>query len=112
MMREGDVFGFLAQWHLPDTSRGFCTSDDGAPAVFLVAADGSEAVAETTAKDGRYRVSQSGPQRLWDVVEQMHRLWRDTGKPGFERFGLTATTAEQYVWLDDPDGPHRWPLTP
>lgn len=112
LMREGDVLGFLAQWHLPGVTRGHCTSENGESAIFLVAADGSEAVIETTAADGRYRVGQSGPRRLWDLVEAMHEFWQSAGRPGFNRFGLTATATEQYVWLDDPDNSHRWSLAP
>jgi len=112
LMREGDVLGFLAQWHLPGVTRGHCASEKGEPAIFLVAADGSEAVIETTAANDRYRVGQSGPRRLWDLVEAMHEFWQGVGRPGFDRFGLTATATEQYVWLDDPDNSHRWLLAP
>lgn len=37
----------------------------------------------------------------------MTAVWRE---PAANPSGLAATAAEQYVWLDDPDGPHRWPL--
>ncbi len=109
-LRAHGLFGFVVQWHLPDVSRGFGTSDDGQPTLYLFAPDGSEASIETEKTHGRYRVSQTGPRRLWDIVEQIHEFWQNAGQPRYDRFGLTATAAEQYVWLDDPDNPHRWPL--
>lgn len=27
-----------------------------------------------------------------------------------ERFGLTAAPERQWIWLDQPNGPHLWPL--
>ncbi|MGH3824510.1 MAG: hypothetical protein ACRDRA_17000 [Pseudonocardiaceae bacterium] len=32
-------------------------------------------------------------------------------QPGWERFGLTVRPAQQWVWLDCPDGDTRWTLT-
>jgi hypothetical protein len=42
------------------------TDDDGQPAVFLLARDGSRAEVATTATARGYPVRQYGPQRLWD----------------------------------------------
>jgi hypothetical protein len=57
-------------------------------------------------------VAQGGPQRLWDTVESCYALWRRLGEPNIEQFGVTAyhDDALQYVWLDHPDSPYRWPL--
>jgi hypothetical protein len=57
-------------------------------------------------------VAQGGPQRLWDTVESCYALWRRLSEPDVERFGVTAydDAALQYVWLDYPDSPYRWPL--
>jgi hypothetical protein len=110
-MREDNTLGFLAQCHLPGVSRGISTTDDGNPAIALIAPDGSEALIETHSTNGKYRVTQSGPRQLWGLIEQIHTLWHTLGQPGYERFGITATHTNQYVWLDHPQGPHRWPLT-
>jgi protein-L-isoaspartate(D-aspartate) O-methyltransferase len=60
---------------------------------------------------GRYRVAQTGPQRLWDTVEAAHALWLHLGRPRIERFGVTAhDTDHQYIWYDQPDSGYRWPL--
>ncbi|MGW7445431.1 methyltransferase domain-containing protein [Kitasatospora sp. NPDC054795] len=52
-----------------------------------------------------YEVYQSGPRNLWDEVETVWRWWNDRGRPGFDRFGLTVTSATHTVWLDSPDNP-------
>ncbi|MGH3427648.1 MAG: hypothetical protein ACRDQZ_08790, partial [Mycobacteriales bacterium] len=59
-----------------------------------------------------YPVAQGGPQRLWDTVESCHTLWRRLREPRVERFGVTAydDATLQYVWLDHPGSPYRWPL--
>ncbi|MDG9701400.1 hypothetical protein [Streptomyces sp. DH37] len=51
---------------------------------------------------------QSGPRRLWDETEAAHRRWRERGRPGYERFGLTVTPRGQRAWLDDPAD--SWPV--
>ncbi|NLU71434.1 methyltransferase domain-containing protein [Streptomyces sp. HNM0575] len=47
-----------------------------------------------------------GPLDPCDVYE----LWRCAGRPDRERYGLTVRDGVQWAWLDDPDGPHTWPL--
>ncbi|MDQ2879896.1 MAG: protein-L-isoaspartate(D-aspartate) O-methyltransferase [Actinomycetota bacterium] len=47
-------------------------------------------------------VSQLGPRRLWDEAEAAYDWWYDRGKPGPSRFGMTASTNTQTVWLDTP----------
>lgn len=71
----------------------------------LVAADGSTA---RTTSDGVTRLS--GPRDLWEVIESAHTLFRDLGHPARTRFGLTVDGPRQWTWLDDPAGPHRWPV--
>ncbi|WP_335980747.1 protein-L-isoaspartate(D-aspartate) O-methyltransferase [Streptomyces sp. CA2R106] len=59
------------------------------------------------------RVWQSGPRRLWAEVEAAVRWWQAQGRPGLDRFGLTATAGGTSTWLDTPgnvissDGPPR-----
>lgn len=102
--------GFVAQWQLPGVQRAPAASETGEPAVTVWAADGSEATVETTEHAGRYRVSETGPRRIWQDVELIHEFWQSARRPGFERFGLTATPTGQWVWLDDPDSSDRWAL--
>ncbi|MFD9910072.1 methyltransferase domain-containing protein [Streptomyces sp. NPDC059063] len=51
------------------------------------------------------RVWQSGPRRLWNEMEAAHRWWEGQGRPGFERFGLTADSDGERAWLDSPEHP-------
>jgi protein-L-isoaspartate O-methyltransferase len=62
--------------------------------------------------DGSWPVEQYGPHRLWDVIEHAHRSWVALGQPDAARFGVTAANDvnAQYVWLDDANGTHTWPL--
>ncbi|GAA2440118.1 methyltransferase domain-containing protein [Streptomyces macrosporus] len=41
-----------------------------------------------------------------------YEAWRRAGRPDRTRYGVTVRGREQWVWLDDPDGPNRWPLAP
>jgi protein-L-isoaspartate(D-aspartate) O-methyltransferase len=43
---------------------------------------------------------------------EAHRLWRREHRPRRERYGVTITDEGQWAWLDDPRGPHVWPLPP
>jgi protein-L-isoaspartate(D-aspartate) O-methyltransferase len=61
----------------------------------------------------RHEVTQGGPRRLWDEVEDLYDLWCDLGAPNRERFGLTVTRDGRHVlWLDSPASEHRWELAP
>ncbi|WP_051840900.1 methyltransferase domain-containing protein [Streptomyces sp. NRRL F-5126] len=42
--------------------------------------------------------------------EQAYALWRREHRPGRERYGVTVMPDAQWAWLDDPGGPHTWPL--
>ncbi|MBB1243242.1 methyltransferase domain-containing protein [Streptomyces durbertensis] len=41
---------------------------------------------------------------------EAYDVWRRERRPDRSRFGVTATAERQWAWLDDPRGPHRWPL--
>jgi methyltransferase of ATP-grasp peptide maturase system len=97
-------FEFYAGLELPEATA----SGDESGTVWLAHPDGSWA--RVTGRRGRYRVRQGGPRDLWDVVESAYRHWRDLGQPTRDRFGITVEGDGQYLWLDQPDGPHRWPL--
>lgn len=96
-------FKFIVDLTLPELDIGHCTG--GLHDVVLTAPDGSQA---RHRPDGELR--QTGPRRLWDEVEAAHSRWQEWGEPPRERFGLTATPDEQWVWLDNPDSEHRWSL--
>ncbi|WP_393098852.1 methyltransferase domain-containing protein [Streptomyces sp. LN325] len=37
-------------------------------------------------------------------------LWERERRPVRERYGITVSGADTWAWLDDPEGPHAWPL--
>lgn len=67
--------------------------------------------------DGTWPVTQRGSCRLWDTIEHGCTAWLALDHPDPARLGVTARNTDdgyhddQYVWLDDPEGVHSWPLT-
>ncbi len=61
-------------------------------------------------RGGTRQVWEAGPIPLWRAVENAYHLWTTLGRPGWDRFGLTATDDRQWIWLDTPDSDHTWPL--
>lgn len=106
------LFGFVLQWQLPNTTRSLGIDDDGHPTVSLLDRDGSRVEVSTTATSRGYLVRQYGERNLWDEAERAVEFWENEDRPSYERFGITATPTHQYVWYDNPEGPHRWPLIP
>jgi methyltransferase of ATP-grasp peptide maturase system len=106
------VVWFLASFDLgPDIGLGYGRFQDGQPTVTsITTGDGSWAEVTLAADHGVHQVSEGGPRRVWQIIEKAHTLWTILGQPGWNRFGLTATASEQYVWYDHPDSEHRWPL--
>ncbi|MDP8931801.1 MAG: methyltransferase domain-containing protein [Actinomycetota bacterium] len=93
-------FTFFAQLHLPtgiSLRAGIATN--GARTARL-AGDSPDTVAE------------HDPDQLWSTVRRAQQHWQQLGRPRWERFGLTATPERQWIWLDQPNGPHSWPLDP
>ena len=97
-------FEFYAGLALPAATA--TVTEDGA--VWLVHPDGSWARHQCHA--GTRQVWQGGPRQLWNIAETAHDEWRYLGRPTRERFGITVDPEHQYLWLDSPDSPHRWPL--
>ncbi|MDQ3576422.1 MAG: methyltransferase domain-containing protein [Actinomycetota bacterium] len=64
--------------------------------------------------DGTWAVRQHGPYRLWDIIEHAVATFDALDMPDASRLGVTALNVpdRQYVWLDDPDSDHCWPLIP
>ncbi|MGH3625576.1 MAG: methyltransferase domain-containing protein [Sciscionella sp.] len=81
----------------------------------VVVAERGDARAEVDLKplaDGTWAVTQHGSYRLWDTVEHAVTAFAALNRPDATRLGVTALNipGKQYVWLDDPDGNHCWPL--
>jgi hypothetical protein len=111
---ESLVPWFLAQIRMPSQLafgyRGATAQGRPEWAVFT-ANEGSWCAVRMEADGDRREVRQGGLVRIWDEFESAHRLWRKLGEPGWDRLGLTVMDDGFHrVWLDDPDGSHRWPL--
>jgi protein-L-isoaspartate(D-aspartate) O-methyltransferase len=75
--------------------------------------------ATLTASDGSWArvgvddhiVTESGDVSLWEPIERAYRLWVETGRPGWDRLGLTVgANGQNTAWLDKPDSSDRWTL--
>ncbi|MFJ3221442.1 methyltransferase domain-containing protein [Kitasatospora sp. NPDC086801] len=65
----------------------------------------SWATVDSVPGESRFEVRQSGPRQLWDEMEAAYTRWTASGRPGYERYGLTVTPAGQTAWLDEPGNP-------
>ncbi|MET9406036.1 hypothetical protein ABZX90_09680 [Streptomyces sp. NPDC002935] len=94
---------FPASLALPGyTSCSWRTEGNELYGVGLWTPDGSTAISHTPGA-----VRQIGPQRLWDTVEDLAKIFGD--EPGREAFLLTVTPTRQTVFYEDTDGP-SWVL--
>ena len=109
LLQSDWLVGCVVQWQLPDVTLSGGT-EAGEAGISLAASDGSRVSARGTRTNHGYPVTQYGPRRLWERVEEAYSFWQDAGRPNFDRFGITATPTEQYVWYDHPGSDHRWPL--
>jgi protein-L-isoaspartate(D-aspartate) O-methyltransferase len=58
-------------------------------------------------------VTQAGPRRIWDQIEDLFEQWCKLGCPNRERFGLTVHPDGRHVlWLDEPDSDPSWEISP
>ncbi|MFE7133658.1 ATP-grasp peptide maturase system methyltransferase [Streptomyces sp. NPDC057638] len=95
---------FVAQLAAPSAERlGL-----GAEQILLDVATGSQVRTQVEGPDG-WTVSQRGPLKLWDAVEDALTIWQDHGSPHLSEFGVTITPRAQQVWLGTADGP-SWNL--
>ncbi|MFI1207470.1 methyltransferase domain-containing protein [Streptomyces sp. NPDC020802] len=42
--------------------------------------------------------------------DEAYALWEHEAWPVRERYGITVGEGRTWAWLDDPEGPHTWPL--
>jgi hypothetical protein len=74
-----EPLAMIAQLRLPPLEpRSTATTEDGRPVTILTATDGSL------------------------IVEDAHDWWTKAGRPGWDRFGLTATQNVRTIWIDEP----------
>jgi protein-L-isoaspartate(D-aspartate) O-methyltransferase len=111
---EQTAFWFFAHTALP-LGTSFSLRGEGPHQpprnTVLHAPDGSWCeVREDRESAGTRAVWETGPHKLWQIIEDTHAQWRQLGRPGWERFGLTVTPSRQSIWLDISDSEHTWPL--
>ncbi|WP_424213420.1 ATP-grasp peptide maturase system methyltransferase [Streptomyces sp. BI20] len=96
---------FVAQLAAPSAER----FGAGGTHTLIDSATGSQARTEPGPDGDEWTVTQRGPLRLWDAVEDAVTIWQDQGAPHLSEFGLTITPQAQRVWLGIPGGP-SWNL--
>ncbi len=75
--------------------------EDGVYTVWLVDPwSGSWASLEHQPGAEKFAVRESGERNLWQEAEAAYRWWDGLGRPTADRWGLTVTPDDQYVWLD------------
>ena len=75
--------------------------DSGAYKVSLVDPwSGSWAGLDVEPGAKEFPVQQSGDRDLWQEVEDAYHWWDGLDRPTADRWGLTVTPEDQYVWLD------------
>jgi methyltransferase of ATP-grasp peptide maturase system len=103
---DDDAFGMFAALRLPGVQRLGLLPDGEPEQAWLLGRDGSWAYQDGPAGP----VTQGGPSRLWDLVENMHRDWAALSRPRRQELGLTVTAdGAHLLWHATPDGP-SWPL--
>lgn len=86
----------------PDIENRSATRDDGSQLLWLLAADGSWARADS----GAMTVHQSGPRRLWDDLERVQARWTAAGH--FPLHTMTVEFAADRNIISSPDS--HWTL--
>ncbi|MFF0446010.1 methyltransferase domain-containing protein [Streptomyces sp. NPDC004609] len=98
-----DASHFAVGLRVRDCVRSVAEKREGArPVWFYSLTDRSWAVVMFRDGEKEATVRQAGARRLWDEVEAAWRWWDASGRPGYERFGLTVTAEAQTAWLDEP----------
>jgi protein-L-isoaspartate O-methyltransferase len=66
---------------------------------------GSWAVIEDARGPEGWSVRESGPRRLWQVIERVYKRWQEWDAPNPDRFGVTVRDGWGAIWLDSPETP-------
>ncbi|MEU1203527.1 ATP-grasp peptide maturase system methyltransferase [Streptomyces sp. NPDC005813] len=86
---------FVVQLAAPHAQRLTIERDGHTEDVLIDIASGSWATVHKN--DGRWIVRQSGPEALWDTVEEQLGRWHAAGTPPLEKFTVTVTPDGQTI---------------
>ncbi|WP_055550612.1 methyltransferase domain-containing protein [Streptomyces sp. NBRC 110028] len=96
---------FLASMLQPTVRDFTLTDDDGRQIRCLFEPNTSSWARVTMTGVTSARLDYGGPRDLWAEREPLLAHWRDAGRPGHERYGLTvAWDGVHTLWLDEPEG--------
>lgn len=100
---DWDLSRFVLGLLVPDCAVIVDKPQDGRRPVWLCSLTDRSWACVLFREDGRREstVYQYGGRRLWDEVEAVHAWWREQGRPGLGRLGLTVDGGGQHVWVDD-----------
>lgn len=95
---------FMLTLCVPDFDSIWSIEREGEHVQALRFSDGSWAeLAQKVGENGRYRIVQGGPRRVWDKVHDVITVWESYGRPERSRFGMTVSAnGTQDFWLDTP----------
>jgi methyltransferase of ATP-grasp peptide maturase system len=103
---DDDAFSMFAALRLPGVQRLGLLPEGQPEQTWLLDRTGSWAYQDGHAGP----VTQGGPARLWDRLEDIHRDWTGAGRPRRDELGLTVTAdGSHLLWRTAPDGP-TWTL--
>lgn len=114
LLNASSALLLFCQLHAPGLRMTMATVHRGSGASLITYTNAALAeVPIDSLPQGGWLALQRGTHRLWDILETAVRTWHEQDEPGHARLGITALddADRQYVWLDDPDGTHSWPLT-
>jgi protein-L-isoaspartate(D-aspartate) O-methyltransferase len=107
---DNPVVWFLAQLQLPS---GMKLGYDLDPTTRQPVATRLSAPDSSWVRAGHddQQLAEAGPTPLWSAIEWAFGMWNDTGRPTWDRLGLTVTADGTHdVWIDDSANTHRWRL--
>ncbi|WP_411143116.1 methyltransferase domain-containing protein [Streptomyces sp. x-80] len=99
---EWEISRFVLGLLVADCTVIFDEPQDGRRPVWLCSlADDRSWACVLFREDGQEStLYQYGDRRLWDEVEAAYAWWREQGRPGLGRLGLTVDDAGQHLWVE------------
>jgi protein-L-isoaspartate O-methyltransferase len=100
-----DPVVFITGMLVPGVTYAVDTRNRDAPTVWWYSLTDLSWVAATFHISGSTAVTHGGGRDLWGALKAAHNWWIGQGRPGVERFGITADGDGETVWLEDSGRP-------